>query len=378
MNFNLKDHTILLTIAGSRAYGTHTDESDIDVKGVAIPPPNYYLGFLNTFTEADTPTAMSVFKSCFNTEEQAIINRSKLEGSVYEIKKFLSLATDTNPNVLDVLFCRDDEIRHITYLGKILRDNRHLFISAKAKHTFSGYATSQLKRINTHRKWLLDPPEAAPKREDFELPPGKAIDKEQLGAAMAAIQKKLDSWEIDFLDMADSEKIYVKDQIVDYLAELQCSLHDKWLSAAKTIGFDDNLLILLEKEKRYAQAYRHWKQYENWKRNRNTKRAAMEAQYGYDLKHGMHLVRLFRMGKEIMKTGQVNVWRGNIDADELRDIRNGKWSYDKLVAWATEQDEDLKELYRSKKYDIPSDPPRVKIDKLCQELIYNTIKGYVP
>ena len=39
---------------------------------------------------------------------------------------------------------------------------RDSFLSKRAKHTFSGYALSQLKRINTHYRWLKNPPPAAP------------------------------------------------------------------------------------------------------------------------------------------------------------------------------------------------------------------------
>lgn len=58
-------------------------------------------------------------------------------------------------------------------------------------------------------------------------------------------------------------------------------------------------------------------------------RAELEAQHGYDTKHAMHLVRLLRMGEEILSTGRVNVRRE--DADELMAIRKGALSYDQLL-----------------------------------------------
>ena len=42
----LEAGTILLTKHGSHAYGTNLPTSDLDVKGVAVPPCEYFLGYL--------------------------------------------------------------------------------------------------------------------------------------------------------------------------------------------------------------------------------------------------------------------------------------------------------------------------------------------
>jgi predicted nucleotidyltransferase len=44
MNFPYKERTIFLTLTGSHAYGLSTPESDIDLRGVLIPPKNISLG----------------------------------------------------------------------------------------------------------------------------------------------------------------------------------------------------------------------------------------------------------------------------------------------------------------------------------------------
>lgn len=57
---------------------------------------------------------------------------------------------------------------------------------------------------------------------------------------------------------------------------------------------------------------------------------------GFDPRHAAHLVRLLRTGHEALTNGVVRVWRGDVDADELRAIRAGTWSLADLEAYATE------------------------------------------
>ena len=373
MNFDLRKHTHLLVVAGSRAYGLHTDTSDVDVKGVAIPPAAYFFGYLQNFDQADKATQIGVFLDDMTDAEKEIIGREKLEGSIYNLVKFCKLAADSNPNILDVLFCRDEEVRYMSPLGERLRANSELFISAKAKHTFSGYAAAQLKRIRGHRAWILNPPKGQPTRAEYDLPEHTLVPKDQLAAAEAAIRKQIDVWNIDYGELSDSEVIHIKGQVAEYLAAVKLGNEaDVWMSAARHTGLTENFIELMFRERRYTSAQNEWSRYQGWKKSRNPARAALEEKHGYDTKHGAHLVRLLRMGREIMETGKVNVWRGAgpgpNDREELLGIRNGQWPYDQLVEWAETEDDVLQEMYKQRKYVVPGQPDRKAIDHLCQEL----------
>jgi predicted nucleotidyltransferase len=109
MNFDLKKHTILLTLAGSRAYGTHSHDSDVDVKGVAVPPRCFRDGYLHRFEQADKPSELACFIPLLPTELASIAAATKLDGAIFDIKKFFRLAADANPNILDALFCHPDD-----------------------------------------------------------------------------------------------------------------------------------------------------------------------------------------------------------------------------------------------------------------------------
>jgi len=184
-----------------------------------------------------------------------------------------------------------------------------------------------------------------------------------------------DSGEIDFLDLEEAEKIYIIGQIEDYLTEIFYTTDAKWKCAARAIGYNENFLVLLDKERKFKIASEDYKKYSRWLKTRNPERAALEAAHGYDTKHGGHLYRLMRMCREILTTGQVNVYRGGIDAEEILAIRQGSWTYDKLVEWAQKEDEALSAIAKNKDYTIPRAPNRVKIDKLCQELVDASLRG---
>lgn len=347
----LQAGTILLTRYGSKAYGTDTPESDEDFKGCAIPPAVYFHGFSKKFEQAESKDPDCV---------------------IYDIRKFCGLAADCNPSLIEVLFADDRDIVEVKSSGYRLLESRDLFLSKKAKHTFSGYAHSQLKRIQGHHAWLRNPPTKEPVRADFGLPEFTVIPKDQLAAAKAAVAKKMAGWNLDLDGTDPALRIHVERQITDYLAEISVTSDNAWVNAGRSIGIGDNFLELMELERRYQNARTNWEQYQNWKASRNPARAALEAQHGYDTKHGMHLVRLMRMGYEILATGKVMVKRP--DAEELRHIRAGGWSYEQLIEFTAQADAQIEAAYRDSK--LPNTPDRTRLDNLCAALVEDRLKMF--
>jgi predicted nucleotidyltransferase len=341
----LKSRTILYTLAGSRAYGMQTETSDWDYKGICIPPEEYRLGFLKRFDQAE-----------FKPHDDG-------EAVVYDIQKFFKLAADCNPNILECIYCDDEDVLEIDDCGRLLRENRDLFLSKKALYTYRGYAMSQLKRMETHRKWLQNPPDHQPTRKEYNIERERGISSEQVGAALTAINNKIGSWEIDYGDLDEATKIYINEQIASYLSDI--TFEQKFDNAARILGFNDNFIEYLDKERQYKQALAYYNQYNEWKTNRNPKRAAIEAQFGADLKHASHLYRLMFTCKEILTEGKIYVKRP--DAQELLAIRNGKYTFDEIIAWAKQQDEELIQV--AKTSPLPNAPDRNKLDELCIEII---------
>lgn len=336
---------ILVVTHGSHAYGLNTPTSDVDIKGIAIPPREYFLGFTHRFDQA------------VSTDPDMV---------VYELRKFCKLAAENNPNILEILFC--DESNHLiaTASGRRLIEGRELFLSKKARHTFSGYAHAQLKRIKTHHRWLRNAPKAPPTRAEFGLPERTVIPADQLAAAQSAIEKKFTEWNFDDLsDLDPSQRIGLQNMMAEILAEAGVTEESRYAAAARVIGYSENFIRLLDLERQYKAAKTEWENYQRWLATRNPARAELEKQYGYDTKHAMHLVRLMHMAREILEHGKVIVKRP--DREELLAIRGGAWSYDRLIEWAEGQDAALDDIYKSSP--LPHAPDRAALDRLCISLV---------
>ena len=126
-------YQIFRCVSGSHGYGTATSHSDTDTRGIFIAPPEYTLGCLKTVEQVEVPGEDTV---------------------IYELAKFIRLAVNCNPNLIELLFTEEENILFIDPAFEKLRAHRDLFLSKKAKFTFSGYAMTQMKRIRGHHKWI--------------------------------------------------------------------------------------------------------------------------------------------------------------------------------------------------------------------------------
>jgi predicted nucleotidyltransferase len=359
----VEDHTIFRCIVGSQAYGTNNEFSDIDYAGVMIPGYEYFLGFKK----------VEQFQG-FEHDE-----------TVFEIRKALTLIADNNPNMLDLLFTSPRCIVKSSKAWDKVLEKRDLFLSKRARYTFSEYAISQLNRIKTHRKFLLDPPKKKPERSDFGLPIDPMFPSSQIKAVCQAALEIIIESERHFF-IAELDRIYgdyVIPLLSRYLIPGERILAIEWLqqgikaqcNSFLTLGtqyLKDEYVDQARRELLYYNANLQWEQYEAWKKSRNKKRADLEEKFGFDTKHSMHLVRLLRMGKEALEHKTIFVDRTRIDAEELKEIRNGSWSFEKIEEYAKEQDSILAELYKTST--LQKSPDREAIHDLCVDIVDDFLK----
>jgi hypothetical protein len=300
MKFDAEEYRIFEAITGSRLYGLANEFSDIDYRGVCLPPLEIILNPFESFEQKD---------SGFEEGDRVL----------YSFQKFMKLCADGNPNIIELLFIPKQNIVYKSRIWDNVIRNKKYFISKKVKHTFTGYAFAQLKRIERHRQWLLNPVLELPDRKSFGLPEMPEFGFEKLQ------------------NLLHAPKETIRDEYREYAS----------------------------KEMAYRDKKEDYDQYQNWFKTRNPDRFVLEKQFGYDTKHASHLFRLMTEGKELLLTGNITFPLPN--AEEILAIKNGAYSYDEMIAMARSMESDFETWYEMSTLPFSSDK------KALTELYFDVI-----
>jgi uncharacterized protein len=117
-------YVIYRCVVGSQAYGLSRADSDIDRRGIYLPPAELEW-------------------SIFGVPEQ--IEKRETQECYWELKKFLILALKANPNILECLFT--PMVEQSSEIAEALLAKRHIFLSKLVYQTYNGYVMSQFKRL---------------------------------------------------------------------------------------------------------------------------------------------------------------------------------------------------------------------------------------
>lgn len=295
----LPEGLISLCWRGSVAHGMYVPKSDPDsiddkdVMGVYIGPLEHYLGFGR--------------KDVYEQWE------GEWDCVFYELKKFIGLLLNCNPNVLSLLWLKPNGIIYESPLGQRLRENRNIFVTKKAYHSFSGYAHAQFKKMVSFNQ------------EAQEL--------------MQQLEQQLTAFGIDPDSSDDGHAL-------------------RRLDGQPFIGATTEIMEVVkryrgERRRYYSGGYM------------GKKRRELVRRVGYDAKNAAHLIRLLRMSIEFLTEGTLYVERA--DAVELLDIKRGAWPLDKVKTEAERLFELAQEAYvRSS---LPAEPDHSRAELLCVDMI---------
>lgn len=371
MLFDIRQYTNFLCVSGSHAYGTATETSDVDIQGFCSVPRHVLLSFYKNFEQNDQHYSLDEYPFKEHLLEWIKKNgvsaklEEPLDQCIFSLKKFFKLSADANPNLYTLAFADPSCVIYQDEIGEAVRKNAHLFLSSRVRYSFSGYAFAQLKRLRSHRNYVLNPPDHDPLRKEFDLPERPIISRDQLQAAETLVDKVVREWlcaESNFdKEVVDTIRGTLTEFFATYINDKE-AIENADTLAARSLGFSEDFIAVLKREKAYRKAKNEWKQYQSWKENRNPERAELEKKYLYDPKHAMHLFRLLNQCVEILTTGQVIIKRP--DAELLLSIRNGAWTYEQLIKFAEDKEKEIEDIYRNKKYVVPDQPDREALDSL--------------
>lgn len=242
--------------------------------------------------------------------------KGKWDGVYYEARKMFSLLIAGNPNVLSMLWCRPQDYLYISADARQLLDNRKMFVGKHVYNAFAGYAHAQLEKMELRdaaevREYLAVTAElkrrgAHPnhKGETFDIP-----------QASTGIERDVTAWATEKLT-ARMGHFQRKGENIGYMGD---------------------------------------------------KRKQLVLEHGYDAKNAAHCIRLLRMCKEFLATGEMVVYRP--DAAELLEIKRGKWTLGAIKSHAQELFADIKVARDASP--LPDEPDKVAAEALLVKMLWD-------
>lgn len=262
---HLGKNIIILTVGGSHAYGTEHAGSDLDIRGCC----------LNKKYEILTNQKFEQFEN------------HATDTVIYSLNKLVSLLSNCNPNVIELMGNRPEHYFYLSPIGQELLDNKKLFLSKKCIQSFGGYANDQLRRLgNISNRYVGQ--------------------KENEKHILSSIQNASYSFKDRYLECPnDSIKLYIDTAVQpDFETEIFMDINMSHYPLRDYAGMISEMQSIIRSYSKIG------------KRN---KRAIEHDKIG---KHMLHLVRLYLMCLDILEKEEIITYREN-DRDFLLSIKQG-------------------------------------------------------
>ena len=321
-------NTQYVTVMGSHAYGLANNNSDFDVYGFTIPPKNFIFphltGKLTGFGKSAPSFDQYVKHHIMDVDALGGKGR-EWDITIFGIVKFFELCRQNNPNMLETLFTNEEHVLHCTQIGRLVRDNRHLFISKEAWKRFRGYAFSQLHKCDTKGLGLVT--EVREFEEAHRIPHTTNL---QYIKRYTKIEKTQDE------DGMEARTAFMG------------------LSRRELNKYESLLRLGEEKSKRFN----------------------MRKAHGVDTKNLYNVLRLLDEAEQILLEGTIDLQRSR---EVLKSVRRGEWTYQQVYDWVQEKDKALEVVYA--KCDLPTRPPEEPLRELlkgCLEIHFGDLSEEIP
>ncbi|MBL8301108.1 MAG: nucleotidyltransferase domain-containing protein [Rhodanobacteraceae bacterium] len=338
-------------VAGSRAYGTASADSDEDIRGIfALPRASY----------ADLTAPPNQIADARNN----IV--------YYSLRRTIELLTAANPSMLELLYMPADCVRRSSEEMNCLLARRTLFISSRCADAHIGYAFSQIKKARGQNKWINQPkPEQPPRKEDY----CHVIRRDELLGANGTPcrPQRLAASSLDLTTCHAARLEHARDayRLYHYGARARGVFRGDTLACEPIPGDDETTRfagLLFYNEQAWKQALIDHQNYWTWRRERNEARWQQQesGELDFDAKNLMHTIRLLLSGKAILERGEPLVRVKGEVLQLLRDIRAGRYRYAEILEMA---DAIVADCERLKLHcDLPADIDAAAANSLLHEL----------
>lgn len=249
------------------------------------------------------------------------VKQGKWDCVFYEVRKMFSLLLQGNPNVLSMLWLRPQDYLLLDDTGRRMVDSRHLFHGKHVYNAFAGYAYQQLTKMET--------------RDPAELRSYLALTYE---AKFRGIHPNHKGARIEYPEDYDLDSGEARNAGAHGDEALLQHLHH-YMKKGENLGYLGD------------------------------KRKQLVLDHGYDSKNAAHCVRLLRMAAEYLRTGELTVFRP--DADELLEIKRGKWELSRVKAHAEELFAGMRSARDASP--LPEKPDREAAEKLLMSIIWDSL-----
>lgn len=341
-------------ISGSKAYGLHNADSDTDIKGIYVLPEEEFYGF-EYVDQVSDETNDTVY---------------------YEIKKFFTLLSKSNPTMLEMI---NTPIESILYRSNVFPNiDMKKVLSKDCYNTFAKYAYSQVKKARGLNKKIVNPMDK--KRKTIIDFCTCIVEGKTSNLVDWAEKNEIDLLSCGLTSMDHCFNLYAlywqgNDNKNQYRGIIKKDESTQLLNSSVPKGLTPTTYVSynIDGFKKYSKDYN---EYWEWVEKRNEKRFSLTMEHGkkYDSKNMMHTFRLLTIAEEIVTDGKINILRK--DRDYLLSIKAGDLEYDDLLKNAEEKINKLELIYSNS--DLPTKPDN---DYLLDLLItirknyYNTNNG---
>lgn len=336
-------------IAGSRAYGTANADSDEDIRGIFILPKNYYLSIIKPIS---------------------LVSDERGDVIYYSLRRFIQLASNANPNMIELLFMPRGCIQLMTPYMETLINARNLFITKQSYQSHVSYALAQIKKARGKNKWINNPqPKTKPKNEDFcwIILRENNQDSNYPFRPVHLLKTEIN---LDHCHVASVE--HCQNMYRLYLiGEKAKGVFKNGILSAEPIKNDEEkkcIGLLIFNKLGYEGALKDYYNYWQWKNNRNERRWLIQENgtIDYDAKNMMHLFRLLLSSENILREGSPIIRFEGKDLQFLQHILKGEYQYNELITLAHEKIDHLAIL--NKRSSLPANADLEKINALLFQL----------